>query len=142
MYKTLYPYVGYGLIIIDPASVTGVFLFIRIEIKFFGWGVSNNQVWIIQKLVWGCRLKTKVSFKAIRGRAGVSSLLRRKGLYADIGGGEVIGRGRIGDRERGKGIRGGEEGKEEFGRIGEGVLGGGGREEEESESESLSASAW
>ena len=45
-----------------------------------------------------------MSFKAIRGRAGVLSLLRRKGLYTFIEGGEVRGKGRMGDEEEGKGV--------------------------------------
>ena len=40
------------------------------------------------KLDLGYRLKTKVSFKAIRGRAGELSLLRRKDLYIDERGGD------------------------------------------------------
>ena len=68
-----------------------------------GLGYSNRisletiKVWIIQKLVWGCRLKTRGSFKAIRGRAGVLSLLRRKGLNIDKGGVESWGKGRTGE---------------------------------------------
>ena len=52
----------------------------------------------------GLRLKTKVSFKKIRGRAKLSSLLSREDLSIDRGGEGLGGRGRIGDREEGKGL--------------------------------------
>ena len=66
--------------------------------------VKIIRVWIIQKLALGLRLKTKVSFKKIRGRAKLSSLLSREDLSTDRGGEGLEGRGRIGDREEGKGL--------------------------------------
>ena len=45
-----------------------------------------------------------MSFKQIKGRAGLLSVLRRKGVYIDLVGEGFGGKGGIGGREEGKGL--------------------------------------